>query len=158
MMCNMRADRRRAWRMHPPPPPARLRILLDADPRAVRAGLRRLLTTTPMCDLSDDFRGTTEIVLAEVLNNVVEHAYAGQGGQIEVTLDYEHPILSFEVADTGVSMPAGRLPVGALTPLQPDTDLPEGGFGWFLIRTLTQGMTYRRRSDGNRLTFWMEAE
>ena len=140
-----------------PPPPTRVRIMLDSDPQAVRDGLRRLLTTTPMCDLSDDFRGTTEIVLAEVLNNIVEHAYAESAGQIEVTLDYDHPMLSFEVADTGLPMPSGRLPVGELVPLQDCTDLPEGGFGWFLIRTLARGMTYRRRADGNRLTFWMEA-
>jgi len=123
----------------------------------VRDGLRQLLAMTPLCDLSQDLRGSTEIVLAEVLNNIVEHAYAEAGGHIDVTLDYDHPILSFEVADTGLAMPSERLPPGELAPLDADSALPEGGFGWFLIRSLTRGLVYHRKSDRNTVTFWMEA-
>jgi serine/threonine-protein kinase RsbW len=32
-------------------------------------------------------------------------------------------------------------------------DLPEGGFGWFLIRELTKDLQYVRHEDQNRLTF-----
>ena len=36
--------------------------------------------------LSPDDRGTAEIVLAEVLNNIAEHAYARFPGQIRLSL------------------------------------------------------------------------
>lgn len=142
--------------IHPPAPPIRIRLQLASDPQAVRDGLRQLLTTTPLCTLSDDLRGTAEIVLAEVLNNIVEHAYAQSAGQIDLTLDYEHPTLSFEVVDSGLAMPSGKLPGGELTAID-DADLPEGGFGWFLIRSLTRGLVYHRRMERNTLAFWLEA-
>ena len=154
----MQADLCKPRRMTPPPvPPIRRKLRLAADPQAVRDGLRQLMAGTPLCHLSQDVRGSAEIVLAEVLNNIVEHAYGGTEGQIDLTLDYEHPTLSFEVVDHGVAMPAEKLPPGELSVIEPGGDLPEGGFGWFLIRNLTRGLVYHRRSDRNTLAFWMEA-
>ena len=46
--------------------------------------------------------------------------------------------------------PAGRLPDGADCAL---VDLPEGGFGWHLIRTLTRDLAYVRSGGCNRLSF-----
>jgi serine/threonine-protein kinase RsbW len=49
-------------------------------------------------------------------------------------------------------MPEGRLPVGELSPLGGDLeDLPEGGFGWFLIQNLAKDVTYNRVGDVNEL-------
>lgn len=62
------------------------RLVFDSDPLAVREALRRLAACPPLCLLDDDMRGTAEIVLAEALNNVVEHAYAGRRGKIELWL------------------------------------------------------------------------
>ena len=36
-----------------------------------------------------------------------------------------------------------------------EQDLPEGGFGWFLIRELTHDLTYRRDGSRNHLSFRM---
>jgi len=153
----MPADAQRVWTM-PIAPPARARIVLASDPKAVRDALIRLFAMPPLRDLSPDGRGTAEIVLAEALNNVVEHAYAQFGGVIEVTLDYEHPNLSCEVVDSGLPMPGGRLPNGTPIPLDGQHDLPEGGFGWFLIRSLTRTMVYRHSGGRNTLAFRLEAE
>ena len=139
-------------------PPVRARLRLASDPQAVRDGLRQLLAAAPLCDLSEDVRGSAEIVLAEVLNNIVEHAYPGFAGLIDVTLDYAHPTLSFEVVDTGHAMPCNRLPKGELADLDDTGELPEGGFGWFLIRNLTNGLAYSRVADRNTLAFWMDAQ
>ena len=135
----------------------RLKLQLIADPEAIREGLRQLMAASPMCHLSDDVRGSAEIVLAEVLNNIVEHAYAGHAGHIGLTLDYEHPHLSFEIEDCGCAMPLEKLPGCELAVVGADGNLPEGGFGWFLIRTLTRGLVYHRRSNRNTLAFWMDA-
>ena len=141
----------------PPPMPGRLLLRLASDPQAVRNGLRDLLASQPLRDLDEDLRGSVEIVLAEVLNNIVEHAYAGSAGQIEVTLVPGPSMLWIEVADSGCAMPSETLPAGDPAEVTLD-DLPEGGFGWFLIRSLTQDLVYTRKAGRNTLCFRMSAE
>lgn len=128
---------------------AQLRI--PAHPDAVRAALRHLCQASPVAGLTPDARGSVELVLAEVLNNVVEHAYAGSAGEIEVTLAAGEEGLCCLVADAGLPMPDGMLPAGRLPELQ--DDLPEGGFGWHLIRSLATDITYRREGGRNLIGF-----
>jgi serine/threonine-protein kinase RsbW len=128
---------------------ARLRIPARSD--AVRAALRHLCQAPPVAGLAPDARGSVELVLAEVLNNVVEHAYADAAGEIEITLSAEGEGLCCLVADAGLPMPEGMLPAGRLPELQ--GDLPEGGFGWYLIRNLATDITYRREGGRNLIGF-----
>ena len=96
-----------------------------------------------------------EIALAEVFNNIVEHAYADRDdGVIEVILEAREPGLHLEIWDDGAPMPAGRLPGGAPA----DTSLEaheqaEGGYGLFLIRQLARKLRYERTEGRNRLSF-----
>ena len=62
------------------PRPAVLRLTFPASPSAVRETLARMMAAMPLAGLSDSERGTAEIVLAEVLNNIAEHAYADKAG------------------------------------------------------------------------------
>jgi len=49
-------------------------------------------------------------------------------------------------------MPDGKLPLGDLAPLDAELDdLPEGGFGWFLIQHLARDVTYTRVDNENHL-------
>jgi serine/threonine-protein kinase RsbW len=158
--------------MTPAPDPgasgASFACVVAADPFAVRAGLARMFAAPPLVDLTADHRGTAEVVLAEVLNNIAEHAYVGGMGEISVTLRQTGAGLHCLVTDDGVAMPGGTLPAGnhpaqraggAERPLQdlPLADLPEGGFGWHLIRRLTQDLRYARVGGQNRLTFVIRA-
>ncbi|MBL9059213.1 MAG: ATP-binding protein [Mangrovicoccus sp.] len=99
--------------------------------------------------------GAVEIVLAEVLNNIVEHAYVDlMSGEICVWIERRTEDLAIAVIDDGRPLPGGTIP----DPCEPDLDvatpdLPEGGFGWGLIRTLSSGLSYRRMSERNRLAF-----
>jgi len=132
-----------------------LHLVLAADPDSVRDGLARILALPPLTGLSDDDRGTAEVVLAEVLNNIGEHAYAGGAGTVEVTLVPVMAGLDCLVVDQGVTMPGNQPPTGRLTvgPETPVPDLLEGGFGWHLIRVLTQDLAYARIDGCNRLSF-----
>jgi serine/threonine-protein kinase RsbW len=132
-----------------------LALVFQADPVSVRQALERLLASPPLSDLSDEDRGTAELVLAEILNNVAEHAYSEAGGKVEVRLEPDQAGLQCLILDSGREMPGGRLPEGRL-PGGPDValdDLPEGGFGWHLIRSLCVDLTYTRAKGQNRLSF-----
>jgi serine/threonine-protein kinase RsbW len=138
--------------MPPPPdtgPPA---LVFTADPGAVRAALALLLAAAPVQDLAEDDRSTVELVLAEVLNNVAEHAYAGGSGPVEVGLCATPLGIACRIVDRGLAMPGGKLPAGDLPTVAPP-DFPEGGFGWHLIRSLTADLTYARNAGQNRLSF-----
>jgi serine/threonine-protein kinase RsbW len=133
-------------------PPETPPLVFTADPAAVRAALARLLAAAPVQDLPEDDRGTVELVLAEVLNNVAEHAYAGGSGPVEVGLCATPLGLACQIVDRGLAMPGGKLPDGGLPDVAPP-DFPEGGFGWHLIRSLTADLTYARSAGQNRLSF-----
>ena len=136
-------------------PAPETRIRMQADSRTVRDAILRVLSQPPLSMLRAEDRGTAEIVLAEVLNNVVEHAYAQGSGPILLTLSLGDNVLHCQVEDEGTAMPAGQPPDGC--PPDP-SDLPEGGFGWHLIRTLCQKLRYERADGLNRLSFSLPAE
>ncbi len=97
-----------------------------------------------------------EMTLAEVLNNVVEHAYRNAAdGAIVVELDLlEEGWAACRIWDHGRSMPRGRIPESRPHKLAGSvSSLPEGGFGWALIRRLTRHLTYCRIDGRNCLSF-----
>ncbi len=134
-------------------PPDRAHIVMDATVLDVRDGLRGLMACPLVQNLSEGCLGTTELVLAEALNNVVEHAYARYPGQIEIEIRRDPDQLRFHIRDQGLPMPGAEPPAGRLPEPAAFDDLPEGGFGWFLIRALAQDLAYRRDGERNLLSF-----
>ena len=139
-------------------PPRELHLAFASTPRSVRAALAAILDRLADLALSDDDRGALEIVLAEVLNNIVEHAYAeSPDGRIELTVRPSVTHITCEVLDGGEPMPGGRVPEPAVPALSgDDAGLPEGGFGWSLIRLLCVELRYAREGGRNRLTLRLE--
>jgi serine/threonine-protein kinase RsbW len=136
-----------------PSEPRAVRLVFDSDPMAVRTALRSLFEGRPLRFLSEDDRGTAEIVLSEALNNIVEHAYAAHQGRIEVSVRVVRGALICTVVDQGLPMPGESLPEGRLPDVRGVEDLPEGGFGWHLIRALSSDLAYRRVNGRNELRF-----
>lgn len=128
---------------------------MTSDPLSVREGLRLALQAPPLATLNPADRSTAEIVLAEVLNNVVEHAYAAAPGPIRLWLDQAPGRLCCRIEDEGAPMPEGRLPAGRLPEA---SELAEGGFGWHLIRSLALDLHYERSGGTNLLCFDLPAE
>lgn len=133
------------------------RLVVDSDPFAIRQGLEDLSQTILLGDLKPHDRGTVEIVLAEVLNNIAEHAYANAPGSIEVEIQLTDSHLLCRFVDTGLPMPNSTPPAGVLPPLDGE-DLPEGGFGWHLIRSLSRDLVYCRDGEKNLLTLRLDTE
>ena len=129
------------------------RLLFLAEPFAIRAALEGMMGLLAPRKLSEDARIRVEIVLAEVLNNVCEHAFLNVPGRVEVRIRSEPDHLSFVVIDDGEPMPGRRLPRGDMDPASFVELMPEGGFGWFLIRSEAEALAYRRDRGRNRLSF-----
>ncbi len=92
-----------------------------------------------------------KIALAEAINNVVEHAYAGIApADIQVDCRLCKKQLAIRIRDTGKPLPdlqpPEATPASVKTSLQ---DLPEGGFGWFLIHQLASEIHYERTDSSN---------
>ncbi|MCV2892490.1 ATP-binding protein [Lentibacter sp. XHP0401] len=121
----------------------------------VREALAELICKLKGMDLSADDIGSVEVVLGEVLNNIVEHAYGTQNtGLIAVSLKRAGHVLRFHVLDEGGNLPSEGLPDGRLPPLDGPLDaLPEGGFGWYLVRNLAFDLAYKRVGETNELAF-----
>lgn len=136
-----------------------LHLVFLASPLAVRDSLAQIMAAPPLRGLSPEARGIAELVLAEVLNNVVEHAYPAEPGPVAVTLTPVAADIHCLVVDQGLAMPSGKLPEGKLpavgTPLE---SLPEGGFGWYLILSLTRDLSYVRVGGSNRLSFLLASD
>lgn len=135
-------------------PGAQFHARIEAEPLAVRMLLYALLSRFSR-RLGREDAGTVELVLAEVMNNIAEHAYADPTrGAIEVTAKLEHGRLCCEVRDWGIEIPAAVMtPPSSATAETDLADLPEGGWGWSLILGLTEALRYRRDGGMNALSF-----
>jgi serine/threonine-protein kinase RsbW len=133
----------------------RLHLQFPGDEHSVRAALRIMVSELHKTSHNPELLSTAELVLAEVLNNVVEHAYADHSdGVIDVELTRLPEELRFCVQDNGSEMPEGVIPAGEAQDLDVALeDLPEGGYGWFLIHELTDGLSYQRENERNELRF-----
>ncbi|MDO5641949.1 MAG: ATP-binding protein [Paracoccus sp. (in: a-proteobacteria)] len=123
--------------------------------RARPASVRRTLIelSRRLCaHISMDLMGRSELVLAEVLNNIAQHGRAQLAGPrplVHLSVVAQHDGLSCSVCDDG-----GLLPRLCLDSKLPDpASHPEGGFGWFLIGHLTQSLAYFREDGRNFVAF-----
>ncbi len=99
-----------------------------------------------------------QIALTEAVNNVVEHAYeAAAPGDVRIRGELYPERLWISIQDAGAPFPRGELPEGKPADVSvPADSLPEGGFGWFLIRELASQVQYERSEKGNNLSLCFE--
>ncbi|MGH1412874.1 MAG: ATP-binding protein [Pelagimonas sp.] len=133
------------------------RYVLLSTPEAVRetlTSLRRELESQHFFTCPGDM---WELVLAEVLNNIVEHAYGeSPDGEIRFDVKFDQARLMAGFVDKGTAMPEGALPSGNPTNLDVEQqNLPEGGFGWYLIQSLSDRLIYERKGSENHLSLEM---
>ncbi len=129
-------------------------ICVQSGERAVREALSQVLEQLRPLQLDVEEKGTVELVLAEVLNNIVEHAYPADApaGPIAISCCQAPNGLMVHIRDRGSVMPEGQLPLGLPANLDVAMDdMPEGGFGWFLIQNLAKDVQYDRVGNENHL-------
>lgn len=133
-------------------PAARLALCarMKAEAQQIRPTLARLLGGLSPLSLSAEDRDAVEIVLAEALNNIVEHAYGAAriARPIDIMCRQGERALDIRITDGGRPMPDDCPPNRGAEP----TPIPqENGFGWMLIHTLTDDVSYSRRRGKNHL-------
>lgn len=128
---------------------------LPATNEGVRTGVMNASRLIKELGGSEEDLTAIELILAEVLNNVVEHAYAGTtDGEMELRVQHEAPDLYFRILDSGRPMPTGRLPMGSPADSErEDFEQEEGGYGLYMIRQLAKKLRYRRVGHFNQLSF-----
>lgn len=130
-------------------------IRFRGSPQGVRRALSDIRRELDAAGTLPDLMGRIETVMAEVLNNVVEHALAGEpAGLVEACGQRRQKQWHFQVKDTGHPLPQKRLPSNQMPSI--DTaleDLPEGGFGWAMVHMLTRDISYCRQPGRNCLRF-----
>jgi len=133
--------------------PDAIALRFAATSSDVRSSMILVRNLLGVMDLADDDIGKVELVLAEALNNVVEHACVDRADHLVfLELSQDAGRLECRICDPGRPMPYTLLPEGKAP--DPDValdDLPEGGFGWMLIHELSEEVKYQRIGDENHL-------
>ncbi len=135
-----------------------------ATPHGIRHVLERACMRLLSCGLPQEPCGRFELLAAEAMNNIAEHAYAGVASPGWITLEVRlhRECLVGRLTDGGRPMPNCALPPGqcALRANGPDeavrSTLPEGGFGLQLMQALARDLRYARRGGYNALTFALD--
>lgn len=119
-----------------------------------RIGVGSVVERLRSMGLPEARAGDVQIALAEAVNNVVEHAYAdAPPGDVSIGYRLDAKQLWISIRDAGLPLPNKNLTAGQPVDLSvPLEDMPEGGFGWFLIRELTSDIQYQRDNGSNRLS------
>ena len=115
--------------------PARYNYLL-----VISATIEAILTRMEGAKPGADTIYQLQLAAHELCNNVIEHAYGHETGQLDVviTLDHQPPRFIFDLYDTGG-------PFDATAVVEPDLDQPQvGGYGLFLARQLSDELHYER--------------
>jgi len=136
---------------------AQVELAVCADEQAVRAVHKECDTILREHDVADTVGDISQIVLAEVLNNIVEHAYAEDSdGEIDIQVRITEAHVEFRISDNGLPLPDGKLPGHEFPDIDVETaNLPEGGFGWPLIHSLVEGLRFDRMGDKNTVSFYI---
>lgn len=117
---------------------------------AVRCAIAEAMAWLTDCKVADSDRGNVEIVLAEALNNVVEHGQMLPNEDITIILALSSHHVQCTIRDTGVrsSVLVERRNGAASCPGDIDA-LPEGGFGISLIQAIASEIEYLPVAQGN---------
>ncbi|HXV20181.1 MAG TPA: ATP-binding protein [Desulfuromonadales bacterium] len=91
-----------------------------------------------------------ELALEEAVVNIIDHAYGGRGGELELCCNPMPRGLEIRLVDEGPPFNPLEAP-----PVAPLTDIASqriGGMGIHLFRSLADGLRYRREGERNVLT------
>jgi len=101
-------------------------------------------------NLDDQILHALHLVVGEACTNVIEHAYGGQGGPMELTLEARDDYIRVIIRDWGVAFDPAKVPIPDIgAPLE---KRPVGGLGVYLMYQMMDDVHYHFSvEDGNTL-------
>jgi serine/threonine-protein kinase RsbW len=128
-----------------------LRLTCRSTLPEIRTTLLSVTAFLRKADAPDEWAEDMGIILAEAMTNVARHGYRDRPGRIDLSITLDLQSLYACICDEG-----DAFDVSSLGRVAPDPDaLQEGGYGWFLIRSLSEKLRYQRRDGINKLEFWV---
>ncbi len=127
----------------------RIELKIPAQAQWVRVARLTVAGVASRLHFSIDAIEDIKLAVAEAINNAILHAPVGPGGEAMVTISLESDEngLWISVADEG------RVQGGIAAPVKPspahDDELPEGGLGLMLIRSLMDEVTHESGAHSN---------
>lgn len=123
------------------------RIKLKAERASLEVAMDFVREFARACGLEEEQLLKLELVVEELVLNVIDYAYQGGEGELEIRCKCRDKTVEVEIIDWGV----------AFNPLEasaPDLDGPiegrdPGGLGIFLSRTMAGQLSYRRENQAN---------
>ncbi len=101
--------------------------------------------------LPRDLAYQIELCVVEILNNVIEYGYGMQkGNPIEVRCRFEQSSVRIAVVDQARPMESFEIPQVDYNPHDVE-NLPERGFGLFLVHEIMDEVTYETQRKNNRV-------
>ena len=121
-------------------------ITVHANYEDIRLPSERLRIMLSNRHVPEEIIDNCELALHELLTNLVDHAYQGDGGNmLTVVISWDGVTVRIETRDNG--KPADIDFSGVSMP-KPD-ELAEGGYGVAIIKTLMDKVTYRSEQGVN---------
>jgi anti-sigma regulatory factor (Ser/Thr protein kinase) len=118
-----------------------VRVVAEAA-RLVSGSARRDENDLLATDVRDPFDTAVVSAFMEIFNNVAIHAYNRKdGGMIEIAIAPSDRDLVIEIRDEGRPFDIDEVP--ALPSELDDANLPEGGMGIHIAKTMLDEMTYK---------------
>lgn len=125
-----------------------VRLSIPAKPEFLALARLALAGLARVRPLPDELLSDLKLAITEATSNSVRHAYAGEGGRVEVLYELRAGSLAIEVSDDGVGFePSERRAEGG--------ELTEGGLGIAIIRAIADELEIGvgERGRGSRLRF-----
>ncbi|MBV0913342.1 ATP-binding protein [Anianabacter salinae] len=125
------------------------RCVFPATALSVRRVLENLMRDMRLAGFGADTCAELELLLAELMNNVVEHGRPRAApGILDVKLTASRRGVAVEVRDDGRPLPPHLLCAPVL-PAGDAAGAAEGGYGWPLIHMLGEGLRHDRQAGWN---------
>ncbi len=126
-----------------------LQMQCGGDLREIRAAVKHVETRLHASGLDKSVIEDLNLALTEAMTNIARHGYLGQAGDIHLSIRVDDTYLTCQLEDSGIAFDPTLLGHNAPNP----SDLKEGGYGWYIIRKLSDQLFYAREDGRNRLNF-----
>jgi serine/threonine-protein kinase RsbW len=87
-----------------------------------------------------------QLAICEAVDNIVQHGYHGEPGEIRLTVETQPGVLKVEIADRAPAFDPTRYPVDPGASVK---DARVGGRGILMMRRVMDEITYERRGAEN---------